>query len=475
MNYPPVMIDPAPEDVTEGSIPRALVGLALPLLLQNVTQVAQQVVDVVFLGRVGADAVAAVGLAFPVVTVLVALAVTIPYVGTQVLVATRVGEGDRGRARRVAVHGAGVGLVLGGVAAVAGVVGADPVASFLGPGGTETRLAATYVATYALAFPFMGVADGVEGAFTGVGDTRAAFLVTATTVGVNVVLDPLLIFGAGPVPALGVRGAALATAAGVLAGALLAVRLAVGPRESLTLSRADVVPDAAVAREVVDVGAPILAQRVGQDAVRIALVGLVAAAGGAAGLAAYTVGTRVATVAVVPASGLQGATQSVVGQNLGAGSPGRAEAATWTSVTGAAAVLGVLGLLQWAAPVPLVRLVVPGASGATLDLSVAYLRILAVGYPAIGVAYAAQAGFNGAQATRTSTAISLVQFGLVRLPLAVVGVSILAAGVVGVFWAVTLSNLFAAVVAAGYYRWSTRYGSLHEPDEEPGARRPAGS
>jgi Na+-driven multidrug efflux pump len=122
-----------------------------------------------------------------------------------------------------------------------------------------------------------------------------------------------------------------------------------------------------------------------------------------------------------------------------------------------------------------VRLVVPGASGATLDLSVAYLRILAVGYPAIGVAYAAQAGFNGAQATRTSTAISLVQFGLVRLPLAVVGVSILAAGVVGVFWAVTLSNLFAAVVAAGYYRWSTRYGSLHEPDEEPGARRPAGS
>jgi putative MATE family efflux protein len=468
------MLDPTPDDVTEGSLVRALVGLALPLLLQNVTQVAQQVVDVIFLGRVGEDAVAAVGLAFPVVTTLVALAVMIPYVGTQVLVATRVGRDDRAGARRVAVHGAGIGIVLGGVAALAGVLGAGPIASLLGPGGAETRLAATYLATYALAFPFMGLADGIEGAFTGVGDTRAAFLVTVTTVGVNVLLDPVFIFGAGPIPALGVRGAALATAVGVLAGALVALRLAVGPRESFTLSRSDVVPDPAVAREVVDVGAPILAQRVGQDAVRVVLVALVAAAGGAAGLAAYTVGTRVAMVAVVPASGLQGATQSVVGQNLGADSPGRAERATWTSVVGAGAVLAVLGLLQWAAPVPIVRLVVPGASGPTLDLSVTYLRVLALGYPAIGVAYAAQAGFNGAQATRTSTAISLVQFGLVRLPLALAAVWLLAAGVVGVFWAVTLSNAFAAVLAAGYYRYATRYGSLHAAAAEPVAGGPTG-
>ena len=454
------MLDTSPEEITDGSLLRALLLLAAPLIAQNLTQVVQQLVDVFWVGRLGAEAVAAVGLVFPVVSVLAVLVALTPHVATQVLVSQRVGAGAEAEARVVAVHGVGLGVLVGVVVAAAAHVAAGPIVSLFGADPTVQRLAESYLSTWVFLLPFAGASDALEGAFTGTGDSRAALYVTLVTVGVNVVLDPVLVLGLWAVEPMGVRGAAAATVLGYASGLLLATALALGSRESLSLSAGDLRFDPDLVAEAVAVGGPLTAQRLAQDAVGLLLVGVVSAVGGTAALAAYTVGGRVASVATIPASGLQQATQSVVGQNLGAEQPARANRATWLGVGVAVVALAAVGAGQLLVPASLVRLFVPDAGGAALSLAVVYLQILAYGYWAIGAAYLFQAGFNAAGRTRASLAVSLFQYWGVRVPVATVGAYLLGLDAVGVFWAVTVSNVVAALVAGGYYSYRSDRG-LH--------------
>ena len=468
------MFDLSPEDITEGSLARALLALAAPLLVQNLVQVVQQVVDLFWLGRLSSAAVAAVGLALPVVALLFAFTITAPYVGTQVLVSQRIGGDDVTAARRTAATGLGLALALGTVGGLVLWAGARPLTELLtlargGAGGDVTRLATTYLGVIALGLPFAAASDAVEGAFIGWGDSRAPLYVSIATVGTNLALDPVLIFGWGPVPALEVQGAALATIAGYAAGFALALALAFRGRNSGMYSRAAARFDRDELRELLDVGAPVAGQSAVRQVVRVLIVAVAFAAGGAAGLAAYTVGARIASIAFIPALGLQQATQSVVGQNLGAERSERARRATYLGVTIAAVGLGVIGVIQWLVPTVIATAFAPELTERALAFSIDYLRILAYGYPAIGVAYIFEAGFNGARRTRTSFVATVLQFWAVRLPIAAGAGVVLGVGVSAVFWAVTISNVAAAVGLALYYRCETTGGMLQRATERVAA------
>jgi putative MATE family efflux protein len=455
--------------IVEGSIPRTLVSLAVPLVAQNVVRVAQQVVDTFWLGRLGETAVAAVGLTIPLLGLLFALLVT-PFVGTQILVSQRVGADDDAGAHRTVVHGLvlalAVGAVLGGVVALV----ARPLVTLVGAGPDVAPAAALYLGTVALGLPMAGASDALEAGFVGRGDSRTSLWINVATVAVNVVLDPLLIFGAGPIPALGIRGAALATVGGYAAGLALALAFALGPR--MALSRRHLTLTVADFRALLSIGAPITGRQVVSGSVRVLLVSVVALAGGAAGLAAYTVGARVASVAVLPSRGLAQAAQSMVGQNVGADRPDRAGRTTRVGVAVAVVALALLGAVQWAVPGPVARLFVPDLSGDGLAFTVQYLRILAYGYPAIGAVDLLLAGFNGAGRTRTSFVADLLKYWGVRLPTAalalpatasvsVFGVAVapgLDLGMSAVFWAVTGSNVAAALGVGAYYVRATQRG-----------------
>jgi len=464
------MLDVSREEITDGSIVRALLVLATPLVLQNVVQFAQLVVDALFLGRVGEAAVAAVGFVYPLTSVMLAV-ILMPMIGTQVLVSQRVGGDDDGGARTVAANGVALALAVSlPVLAVVVLVGpwlVDTAVAILNPTNGISDLATIYLVTYALSVPAIAVSDTIEGAFLGWGDSRAALYVNVLAVAVNLGLDPVLIFGweALGVPAFGVQGAALATAIGYAAGMLLAVGFAAGLRDTFRFTRESLTVDWAAWRELVDVGYPNSVQRLSKDGVRIAMVALVFYAGGAAAMAAYTLGARVSAIAWIPASGLQQAAQSVVGQNLGAGKPSRAEETTWVGVTIAAVGLGAVGVVQWFVPETLAVLFIPDIAGDALRYTVAYLKILAVGYWAIGASYLLQGGFNAARRTRTSLVASLAQNWGVRLPVAAVGVAFLGVGAVAVFWAVTLSNVAVALGLAAYYRYQTSNGMLDRAAE----------
>jgi len=449
-------------DITEGPLLRALLVLAGPLLVQNLVRVVQQVVDLFWLGRLGEGAVAGVSLAFPLLTLLFALTVFAPFVGTQVLVSQHVGGDDRAGARYALLAGLAVALVLGVVVGVLAFLFAAPLVRLLTAtrpgGGAVVPLAVTYLQVTALGLVATTLADTVEAAFVGHGDSRASLYMNVVAVATNVVLDPILIFGWGPVPRLGVAGAALALVLGAAAGLASGGVMVLRGRNDGMLVRAR--PRVADVRDLLDVGVPSAGQQVARQGVRVVIVVVVFAAGGAAGLAAYLLGARVAAVAFVPAIGLQQAAQSIVGQNLGAGAPDRARRVTWLGIAVTAGGLAVVGVVQWFVPGSIVTVLAPDLGSEAAALSRTYLRVLAYGYPAIGAAYLLEAGFNGARRTRTSFVATLLQFWAVRLPLAAAGALLLGYGVVAVFWAVTLSNVAVAVGLALYYRHEVAGGML---------------
>lgn len=453
------MLDISREEITEGRLTRALVVLAIPLVAQNLVQVANQVIDIFWLGRLSDRAVAGVGLVLPLIGILFAI-FFLTFVGTQVVVAQRTGNDDMSGARRATFNGLLLALTLGiGTGAVVFVTAGTLIGLFQ-PDAAVVPFAVPYLATYALGLPLLFLADTMEAGLVGVGDSRGSFYLNLVAMVLNIILDPFLIFGWGPAPALGVRGAALATIIGYTVGFLLAVGLVVRGRQGLRITRQALTVDVSDVREIIDVGSPNTGQRLGRQSARVLMIGIVSVAGGPAGLAAYTIGARVASIAFIPAQGLQQATQSVVGQNLGAGASERARRTTWIGAGIAIIGLGIVGALQWAIPGPITAVFLPEASGMSVAYTTAYLRILAYGYPALGGIYLFLGGFNGARRTRVSMVATLLQYWTVRLPIAAVGVFVLGAGVLAAFWAVTLSNVVGAIGTGIYYRYSARRGML---------------
>ncbi|AHG02608.1 multidrug transporter MATE [Halobacterium sp. DL1] len=453
------MFDVSSEEITEGSLSRALAILAAPLVAQQVVVALGSVVDIFWLGRLNESAVAAVGLVIPVTGLLV-LPVLLVYKGGQILTSQSVGADERRRATRIPVQAALLGPLVALVIAGATVLAAPSVVDLLGADGETYAYAVTYLSTYVFAYVPMAVSDGLEGGFIGWGDSGTAFALNATSIVVNVVLDPLLIFGYGPFPEWGVFGAAVASVTGLTVSAVLAVAIAASGRRQFSVSRDALAVRADVLRDILSVGAPVAMQSVGRQAARLGMVAIISIAGSTAALAAYNVGAQLATLAFVPAGGLAGAATTVVGQNLGADRPGRASRATWLSTGFVVVALLGLGVLQWLFPTLIAETFAPALGEEAFGLTVDYLQILAVGYWALGAIYTLESGFNGASRTSVSMYATLVQYWAVRLPIAAAGVFVFNYGVLAAFWGVTISNVAAALGLGLYFWYSTDQGLL---------------
>lgn len=453
------MLDVSREDIVEGSLARALVVLAAPLVAQQIVVAAGAVVDIFWVGRLSEAAVAAVGLVVPVYAII-GIPVTMAYSGAQILTAQEVGAENDERARQIPVHGMVLGVAFAVVLIALTQVFAADIVSLFQPSAEVFPLAVTYLSTFVFVYIPWAVSDSLEGGFVGWGDSRTSLVLNSTNIGVNAVLDPLLIFGWGPFPEWGVFGAAMASVGGGVTSAVLAVAIAASGRRHYRLPSGVIEFDASAFREIFEVGGPVALQNSARQAARLLMVAIVSIVGSTAGLAAYNVGAQLATLAFVPAFGLQGAMTSVIGQNLGAERPERAHRATWLGVAIAVVALTGLGVVQWLFPEFIARIFVPDISMPTLVLTVAYLKILALGYPALGAIYTFEAGFNGASRTKISMYSTLLQYWTVRLPIAAVGAFVLGLGVYAVFWGVTLSNVAAAFGLGAYFYYKTSEGML---------------
>lgn len=459
------MFDVSSDEITEGSLSRALTIMAAPLVAQQIVVALGSVVDIFWLGRLSEASVAAVGLVTPVFALL-NLPVLMTYLGGQILTSQSVGADEMERARRLPVHSVAIGVVVGAAFALFAAFIAPYVVDLLGASEEVFPLAVTYLATYALAFVPNAISDGLEGGFIGWGDSGTSLALNVTNILVNVILDPLLIFGVWVFPEWGIFGAAIASVAGVTVSSLLAIGIALSGRRQFVVTRESLSFNIDLFRDIVSVGAPVALQNAGRQVARIGMVAVISIAGSTAALAAYNVGAQLATLAFVPAAGLGNASTTIVGQNLGADRPNRAERATWLSVGIAVVGLLALGAIQWLLPEAIAMAFAPSLSGDALTLTVEYLKILALGYWALGAIYTLESGFNGASRTSVSMYATLVQYWGVRLPVAVFGVFVFEYGVLAAFWGVTLSNIVAAVGLGVFFWYSTDNGMLERAAEE---------
>jgi putative MATE family efflux protein len=435
---------------TDGSIDRAIVLLAIPMVLELVLESVFAVVDVFFVARVGPDAVATVGLTEALMTLIYSVAMGLG-MGATATVARRMGERDPDGAAIAAVQAIALGLLVAVPVGLFGSVFARPMLALMG--ATPDVLA--HASFTAILFGFNGVILMlflINAVFRGAGDAAIAMRVLWIANAINICLDPCLIFGLGPFPQLGVTGAAVATTTGRGIGVLVQLYF---------LSRRD--GRIVVRRQHLRIDPPVMLNmlRLSGSAIFQILIGTTSYIGviriiasfGSASVAACTIVIRIIMFVVLPSWGLSNAAATLVGQNLGAGQPARAEAsarrACWFNV----AVLGVIGVLF----VAFADVVV---GGFTHDPEVAPiatlgLRIISGGFPFYAAGYVLTQSFNGAGDTSTPTLINLGCFWLFEIPLAYVLARSLGYGPLGVFWAMAIAFSVMSLVSAWLFRRGT--------------------
>lgn len=445
-------------DVTEGGLVRPMLGLAWPMVVFQLLQVTYNVADTLWLGRLSADAVGAMSLAFPLVFFLISVGGGFTAAGS-ILVAQNTGAGDARETGKVAGQTVGFVLILAAVLGVAGHFLTRDMLAFL-PATAETAarvvpLAAAYMEVFYLGLPALFGFFLFTALLRGYGDTRTPMRVMFVSVALNVVLDPLLIFGWGPFPALGIAGAAYATvAARMLAtviGAYLLFVVGVGPDIRLP----DLRPELGYVRKIVRVGVPSAAEQSMSSVAMISLVGIVSTFNPAV-VAAYGLGNRLISLIFLPAMGLGQATNTIVGQNLGAGKPERAERATWLAAKVVAGVLLVAAVVAYAFAESIVGVFIATGTdqaAATVAHGADFLRIAAGMFAFTGVLQVVLGAFRGAGNTGTALAFSVVTLWAVRVPVTAYLVFVAGWGPTGIWAGVALGDVLGALTAT---LWFTR-------------------
>lgn len=435
-------------EYTTGSLPRAILLLSVPMMLELSMESVFAVVDVFFVMRLGAEAVAVVGVTEAVLTLLYALAIGLS-MGTTAMVARRIGEGDRRAAGVVAVQAIGLGLVASAAVAVAGGFGARRVLELMG--GTPSMVAGGAGYTMVIFGGSVTVFQIhlINAVFRGAGDASMAMRSLWLANAINIVLDPCLIFGWGPFPELGLTGAAVATTIGRGTGVVYQLVALGRSRTRLVVGRSELRIVPATLMRLVRLSFYGIAQLVIVTSSWIGLVRIVAGFGEVA-LAGYTVAVRIVVFAFLPAWGMSNAAATLVGQNLGAGRPDRAERSVWLTSFYNMAFLGSIGLVFLVFAPQLVALFT--AEPEVLRVGVECLRIVSAGYLFYAFGMVVTQAFNGAGDTATPMVINFFCFWLFQIPLAWTLAHPFGLGPRGVFVSIAVAETTMAIVAGLVFR-----------------------
>jgi putative MATE family efflux protein len=442
-------------DFTEGAVSRAILILAIPMVLEMVMESVFAVCDVFFVSKLGASAVATVGLTESWLTLVYALAMGLA-IGTSAMVARRTGERDREGAARAATQGMILGL---GLALVIGVVGGVLAPRMLGLMGAAPDVIATgtsYARVMLAGNVTIVMLFLINAIFRGAGDAAIAMRVLWLANAINILLGPCLIFGLGPFPKLGVAGAAIATNIGRGTGALFAFSRLLKPGSRIDIHARHLRLELDLIKRVIRIAWSACLQLLIGMGSWIALVRILSTFGSDV-LAGYTIGIRVILFALLPASGLANAAATMVGQALGAKKPERAEAAVKIAGMYNMMVLGVVGGLMAIFAPQIARFFT--SDEAIIPYASSVLRIVAGGFPLYAWGMVISQSFNGAGDTRTPTMLNFLVFWCWEVPLGyLLGIK-LGFGPLGIYTAMAIAFSTYAVAGGVMFRrgrWKTK-------------------
>jgi putative MATE family efflux protein len=463
---------PSDDSLTSGDLARPMFALAWPIVATQLLQVAYNLADTLWLGRFSTDAVAAISLAFPLIFLFISIGGGFNVAGST-LVAQYTGADSAGNAGTVAGQTIGFLTLIAVTVGIAGYATTTPLLALLpsspATAGQVVPLAAEYMRVFFAGLPFLFGFFVFSSLMRGYGNTRAPMLVMALSVFVNVVIDPVLIFGVGPVPRLGVTGAALATVISRGIATVIGLYVLLATDAGPTVSLADFRPRYEYVRKIVTVGVPSAAEQSASALGFITLTAIVVTFQPEV-VAAFGLGNRLVSLVFLPALGLGRATNTIVGQNLGAGKPDRAERAVWLAVGVATAVMLVVAVGAWLFAEPVVNLFIATGTDAgaeTIRFGGEYLRTRAVEFGFIGLLQVTLGAYRGAGNTTTALAFSLIALWVGRVPI-VYGLAVVSNfGPAGIWIGMAAGQILGAVAAGAWFtRGTWKEAVIDEQDED---------
>ncbi|WP_142783251.1 MATE family efflux transporter [Changchengzhania lutea] len=436
------------QEFTSGSIRKAVFMLSIPMILEMLMESIFALVDIMYVSQVSVNAVATIGLTESVITLVYAVAIGLSMAATAV-VARRVGEKDLKGASNAAVQVIFLGVFVAAIISVIGIIypkeilglmGAEPDLIAEGYGYTQVLMGGNI--TIMLLFLINAI-------FRGAGDASVAMWTLILSNGLNIILDPIFIFGFGPVPAFGVEGAAIATTIGRGTAVLFQLAILFYGYSRIKVGVKDLVLRVGVMLNLIRVSLGGIGQFLIGTSSWVFLMRIMSEFGSEV-LAGYTIAIRVMMFTLMPAWGMSNAAATLVGQNLGAKKPERAEQSVWKTGKYSAIFMGLVSIiyLVFAPQIIILFTTTPNV----VKYGSLCLRIIAAGYVFYGYGMVVINAFNGAGDTKTPTYINFVCFWLLQLPFAYVMAITLDFGPSGVFWAITLAEVLIAIVAIIWFK-----------------------
>jgi putative MATE family efflux protein len=444
------------QDYTQGSVRKAVFLLAIPMILEMCMESVFAVVDIYFVGKIGKnEAVATVVLTESVLTVIYSLAMGLSMAATA-MVARRVGEKNPEAASRAAMQSIMISITITIIISVIGMVMAPDILKLMGGSPETIELGTPYTRIMFGGSMVIMLLFLINGIFRGAGDASIAMRSLWIANICNIILCPILIiYGLGPIPAMGLTGAAIATTIGRGIGVCYQLYYLVKPKSSIRLLREHLVPDWKIIKSILNVAWAGTAQFLIGSASWIVLARIISEFGAAA-VAGYGVAIRLMMFFLLPAFGMSNAAATLVGQNLGAGQPERAEESVWKTAKYNTIFMAVVTLLFIFFAPPVVRFF--NADLEVVRHATEALRIVSLGYVFYGIGMVVTNAFNGAGDTKTPTYINIFGFWLLQIPLAYVLAIVFRLETTGVYLAILLAETAITITGILIFRrgkWKT--------------------
>lgn len=402
------------QDFTEGKLSRAILLLSIPAVLEMIMESVFVIADIYFVSRLGADAVATVGLTESMITIIYAIAIGLGTATTS-MVSRRIGEKNRDAASKAAFQAILTGLIVSLIIGIPGALFADKLLGAMGASKAIITNMSGYTTIMLGGNVVIMMLFIINAIFRSAGDAAVAMKVLWIGNIINIVLDPCLIFGLGPFPQMGVTGAAVATTIGRGTAVLFQFYLLFFGKKRIQLSFQHLAVDFKIMLKIVKLSFGSIGQNLISTSSWIALVRILSTFGSEV-VAGYTIAIRIVGFTILPSWGISNAASTLVGQNLGAKKPERAERAVWVTGWVNMILLGVVGLILFLFPDPFIRLFIDNEN--VIKSGILGLRIISIGFIAYGLGMVLVNSFNGAGDTSTPLKINIFAFWLVEIPLA---------------------------------------------------------
>ena len=435
-------------DLTQASIKKAIFLLAVPMILEMSMESIFALVDIFFVSKVSTNAVATIGLTESVITLVYALAVGLSMAATAI-VARRIGEKDPEGAKRVTVQVIFLGVLVSLIVSVIGIVFPKEILGLMG--GEQSLIEEGYRYTqillggnFTIVLLFL-----INAVYRGAGNASMAMWTLILSNGINIILDPIFIFGWGPIPEYGVAGAAIATTIGRGTAVLFQLYILFYGSTRIRLALKDFVVNIGVMINLIRVSLGGIGQFIIGTSSWIFLMRIISEFGSEV-LAGYTIAIRVIMFTMMPAGGLSNAAATLVGQNLGANQPERAETSVWKTAKYNAFFMVSVSIIYLLFANTIVGWF--SVDPEVLKYGALSLQIVTIAYFLFAYGMTVTMAFNGAGDTRTPTVINFFCFWVFQLPFAYFTALVLDWGPIGVFLAIALAESLIAIIAIIWFK-----------------------